>query len=126
MLAELFKKARSYRRFDAGRVITGEELYSMVESARCSASSANRQRIRFALVNTKDMCDKIFENVAFAGYLKEWAGPTVEERPTAYIVIMTKEEKIISNYKYDLERKRKIEFSDNLEILIQRKYKKNN
>ena len=93
MIAELIKKTRSYRRFDANRAITDKELRDMIESARCSASSANRQRIRFALVNTKEECDKIFANVAFAGYLKEWAGPTEAERPTAYIVMMLDNEK---------------------------------
>ena len=102
MIAELIKKTRSYRRFDAKRSITAEELREMIEAARCSASSANRQRIRFALVNEKEECDKIFANVAFAGYLKEWAGPTEEERPTAYVVMMTKEEKVDTSLAVDL------------------------
>ena len=94
MVSELIKKTRSYRRFDSKREVSRDELYEMVEAARCSGSAANRQRIRFSLVNDKATCDKIFPNVAFAGYLKEWAGPAPDERPMAYIVMMCREEEI--------------------------------
>ena len=89
MISELITKCRSYRRFDSERKISREELLMMVDAARRSASTANLQRLRFALVNDKEDTDKIFENLAFAGYLKEWKGPKCEERPTAYIIMMT-------------------------------------
>jgi len=102
MISELIKKTRSFRRFDANRKITDKELLDMIESARCSGSSANRQRIRFAIINDKEICDKLFENVAFAGYLKEWSGPTETERPTAYIVMLCKEENIDTSLAIDM------------------------
>ena len=92
MIKEIIKSTRSFRRFDKDYIISLEELRDMIESARCSGSAANRQRIRFVLVNDKPTCDEMFSNVAFAGYLKEWGGPTESERPTAYIVMMCKEE----------------------------------
>ena len=102
MISELIKKTRSFRRFDANRKIKESELLDMIESARCSGSAANRQRIRFALVNDKDTCDKIFNNVAFAGYLKEWKGPSETERPTAYIVMLCKEDDIDTSLGMDM------------------------
>ncbi len=102
MICELIKATRSYRRFDAERAITDEELRAMIESARCSGSTANRQRIRFAFVNTKPVCDELFFNVAFAGYLKEWSGPAESERPTAYIIMMCKEETLDVNLGIDM------------------------
>ena len=102
MIEKLIKETRSYRRFDTKREITMSELRAMVESARCSGSAANRQRIRFALVCDKPTCDEMFSNVAFAGYLKEWAGPTESERPTAYIVMMCKEENVDVNLAIDM------------------------
>lgn len=102
MISELIKKTRSYRRFDSKRAITEAELYDMIESARCSPSAANRQRIRFAPVNSKEVCDRIFPCVAFAGYLKEWAGPGESERPTAYIVMMCREENIDTGLAMDM------------------------
>lgn len=102
MIAQLIKKTRSFRRFDAKRVVTETELREMIESARCSGSAANRQRIRFVLINKKEDCDFLFGNVAFAGYLKEWAGPTESERPTAYIVMMCKEQNIDTSLAIDM------------------------
>ena len=94
MLHELIVKNRSYRRFDSTVKITGAELRTMVNAARCSASAANRQRIRFVLVNDSSLCDKIFPEIKLAGYLTEWAGPAENERPAAYVALMCKEEKL--------------------------------
>ncbi len=102
MISELIKNTRSFRRFDANRIITENELCQMIESARCSGSAANRQRIRFALINDKETCDSMFENVAFAGYLKAWSGPAEIERPTAYIVMLCKEENIDTSLAIDM------------------------
>ncbi len=102
MISELIKKTRSFRRFDAKREITLTELREMVEAARCSGSAANRQRIRFALVNDKPTCDMIFGNVAFAGYLKDWGGPTESEHPTAYIAMLCREAEIDTSLAIDM------------------------
>ena len=102
MISELIKKTRSYRRFDVNREITDSELREMIEAARCSGSAANRQRIRFSLVNDRATCNEIFKNVAFAGYLKEWSGPSVIERPAAYIVMLCKESEIDTNLAIDM------------------------
>lgn len=102
MIRELIEKTRSYRRFDATREIDRSELLHMVEAARLSGSAANRQRIRFALVNSKEECDGIFSNVAFAGYLKEWSGPSKTERPTAYVALMCAESSIDTSLAIDI------------------------
>jgi nitroreductase len=102
MIKDLVLKTRSYRRFDSGRPVTAEELYAMVDAARLSGSAANRQRIRFVLVNDKETCDAIFNNVAFAGYLKDWGGPAESERPTAYAVMMCKESEIDTSLAIDM------------------------
>ena len=102
MVEKLIKETRSYRRFDANRAISVTELRTMIESARCSASAANRQRIRFALVCDKSTCDEMFKNIALGGYLKEWGGPAESERPTAYIVMMCREENVDVNLAIDM------------------------
>jgi nitroreductase len=88
MMQELVKKTRSYRRFYGERAVTKEQLESLIELARLAPSGANRQPLKYILVNTKENNDLIFNYIGWAGYLKEWAGPSVEERPTAYIVML--------------------------------------
>lgn len=92
MILDLLKKNRSYRRFDATRKISRELLLSFVESARYTASAANLQRLRFTVINDKNACDGIFSSLKFAGYLKEWKGPSESERPVAYIIVSSEAE----------------------------------
>lgn len=87
MISELIKKNRSYRRFDSSKKISRELLVSFVESARYVASGANRQRLRFTVIDEKNACDGVFSSLKFAGYLKEWQGPKESERPAAYVII---------------------------------------
>ena len=42
--------------------------------------------MRYMLFNGKADCARIFPTLAWAGYLKEWPGPSEGERPSAYIV----------------------------------------
>ena len=92
MVSELIKENRSYRRFDANKKISRDELVSMIEAARYCASAANRQLLRFVPIADSETCDKIFENIRLAGYLRDWGGPEISERPVAYIAIMTESE----------------------------------
>ncbi len=92
MILDLLKKNRSYRRFDSTREISRELLVSFVESVRYTASGANLQRLRFTVVNEKNACDEIFSSLKFAGYLKEWKGPSESERPVAYIIVSSETE----------------------------------
>ncbi|MBQ8320842.1 MAG: nitroreductase family protein [Clostridia bacterium] len=92
MVFELIKKNRSYRRFDASHELSYELLTSFIESARFTPSGANLQRLRFTIVNEKLACDEIFPALKFAGYLKEWTGPAVSERPASYVIISSESE----------------------------------
>lgn len=80
----LFLKNRSYRSF-TDKSITKVHLLEMLENARVSASSMNRQILRYALVDSKEQCDQIFPLTGWAGYI-DWS-PTKEEAPHAYIVL---------------------------------------
>jgi nitroreductase len=88
-IAELVKKNRSYRRFDQRAAITAETLRELVDLARCSASAANRQPLKFILSASPESNAKIFQHLHWAGYLKEWGGPKEGERPTGYIIMLT-------------------------------------
>ena len=91
MIYDIVKKNRSYRRF-TNAPVSDAALRKMVESARLSASAANRQRLRFVLVSDPETSAKIFECLRFAAFLTEWKGPQPHERATAYIVVMSEHE----------------------------------
>lgn len=88
MIKELILKNRSYRRFYQDKPIQMETLRELVDLARLTPSGANRQALRYILSNTKELNDKIFNTLAWAGYLKDWNGPEEGEKPSAYIVMV--------------------------------------
>jgi nitroreductase len=100
MLKDLIIKNRSYRRFDESKKINQEELLELIELARLSPSAANRQPLKYFLSYSEDNNKLIFSTLAWAGYLKDWAGPSQGERPTAYIVILG-DKKITDNFGVD-------------------------
>lgn len=85
-LLELIKKSRSYRRFFEDVTIQEKELQLMIEAARFSPSSRNIQPLKYFLSNNREVNEKIFTTLGWAGYLTEWDGPVKGERPSAYII----------------------------------------
>jgi nitroreductase len=88
---DLVIKNRSYRRFDESHTISRETLVELVSLARCTASAANRQPLKYILSSEPEMNARIFSCLAWAAYLKDWDGPAPGERPSAYIVILLDE-----------------------------------
>jgi nitroreductase len=88
MIKELVAKNRSYRRFHEDVPIEYETLRELVDLARLSASAGNLQPLRYILSCDPKKNALIFPNIAWAMYLKDWAGPGEGERPSAYIIIL--------------------------------------
>ena len=88
MLKELVHKNRSYRRFHQEAPVDIKALQSLIDLARLSASGANRQPLKYILCCDPVVNEKVFPHLAWAGYLKDWAGPVQGERPAAYIIIL--------------------------------------
>lgn len=88
MLADLIRKNRSYRRFDELEAISLDTLKELLDLVRLSASGANIQPLKYILSCEPETNGKIFPNLMWAGYLKDWPGPSEGERPSAYIVIL--------------------------------------
>ena len=88
MFKDLVSKSRSYRRFDEAVRVPRETLVELVDLARLAPCSANLQGLKFFVVGEKDLTDKIFPLLKFAGYLRDWAGPAEGERPAAYIIVL--------------------------------------
>lgn len=85
---ELVLSNRSYRRFDESCRIEYGILERLINYARLSASSANKQPLKYLIFNSQADCSRIFPFTAWAGYLKEWSGPEQGERPSSYIIIL--------------------------------------
>ena len=88
MLKDIVKKARTYRRFKQDE-ISMEQLEELVGLARFAPSGTNSQPIRYILINDKEICDKIFPSISWAGALRYWNGPVEGEKPVAYIMLVS-------------------------------------
>ena len=85
---QLVTDNRSCRRFDTAHKIDGTTLMELIDLARKTASAANKQPLKYITCCDEDKNKDIYSCLAWAAYLKDWKGPKIEERPTAYIVIM--------------------------------------
>jgi len=88
MIKELILKNRSYRRFYEDYFIDTETLRSLIELARSSPSARNLQPLRYIISNNRELNEKIFQLLKWAGYLGEKGTPQVGERPSAYIIVL--------------------------------------
>ena len=88
MIRDLIIKNRSYRRFYEDVPIEYKTLKELVDLARLSASAGNLQPLRYILSCEAKKNALIFQNLAWAMYLKDWSGPAEGERPSAYIIIL--------------------------------------
>ena len=84
----LVRRARTCRRFDESMRVPREFLLELAELAHLAPCGANAQRLRFHVVSGAEDCARVFDELAWAGALKDWSGPAEGERPTGYIAIL--------------------------------------
>lgn len=87
MLKDLVLKNRSYRGFDESRVISKDELLELVELARLSPSSMNKQPLKYKLVFEKEEVESLLKLTFWARNLPDIQLPREGKHPTAFIVI---------------------------------------
>ena len=100
MIRDLVIKNRTYRRFFENEKIDRKTLEELVDLARLSPSGGNMQSLKYIISFEKKDNDKIFPNLVWASYLKDWDGPCEGERPSAYIVVLS-DTKINKNFFWD-------------------------
>jgi nitroreductase len=88
MIRDLIEKSRSYRRFYQDISIELETLRELVDLARLSAAAGNLQPLKYMLLNDPEKNARIFQHLGWAGYLRDWPGPSEGERPAAYIIVL--------------------------------------
>lgn len=97
-LKGLVIRNRSFRRFYQDYKITKEDILKLVELARLSGFGGNRQSFKFWAVLNEEKKEKVFNNLKWAAYYKDWSGPEEGEKPSAYIVMF--HDKEIANTYY--------------------------
>lgn len=85
---ELVIANRTRRVFDQSQPMDVEVLAELVDLARFVPSGMNKQPLKYIVTADTTQCAEIFPLLGWAGYLKDWSGPSEGERPTGYIVIM--------------------------------------
>ena len=78
----LVRRARTCRRFDESMRVPREFLLELAELVHLTPCGANAQRLRFHVVSGAEDCARVFDELAWAGALKDWPGPAEGERPT--------------------------------------------
>ena len=75
-LIDLIKKTRSVRRFDESVPIREEVLRTWIGNLRYTSSARNLQPLKYKIVTEKDDLELIYPLLHWAGYLKDWDGPS--------------------------------------------------
>jgi len=88
MIKDLVQRNRSYRRFDQSVRIQPSTLRELVDLTRLTPSGGNKQPIKYMLVTTEEICARVFPQLRWAAYLKDWDGPEEGERPAAYVIVL--------------------------------------
>lgn len=88
MFKDLVEKNRSYRGFNEDRKITKEELYELIDTARVTASAANRQPLKYYIATEKEEVEGILGLTKWGGALPELHLPKEGTHPTAFVVIL--------------------------------------
>jgi nitroreductase len=87
-IRDLVLKTRSCRRFHENVPVDETLLRELVDLARQTASGGNKQPLKYMLACDAATNARVFPHLAWAAYLRPWAGPAAGERPAAYIVIL--------------------------------------
>lgn len=85
-LTEAICSRRTIRKFKQ-TPLTKEQLTSYINAARLAPSAANLQPLRYVAIASREMAEKMFALVKWAGYLAPDYNPKEGERPVAYIAV---------------------------------------
>ncbi|NLZ17366.1 MAG: nitroreductase [Desulfobulbaceae bacterium] len=87
-MPQLVAATRTVRRFQQNRALTERVLHGLIDLARLSGSARNAQVLQYMPVLEPALCERIFHNLTWAGYLTAWSGPEPGERPPGYIICL--------------------------------------
>jgi nitroreductase len=100
LIDKLIRETRSFRSFERVK-ISKKELEEVIEIARYSSSARNAQCIRYILISSAEICDKIFPHTKWAGFIN-W-NPKKEESPVGYILMLNEKKTGISETLFNFD-----------------------
>lgn len=84
---ETILQRRTIRKFSQTQ-IPDENLKKYVNAARLAPSGANLQPVKYVIVQSADMVQKVFSHVRWAAYIAPEGNPKKGEEPTAFVAIL--------------------------------------
>ncbi|OGR18047.1 MAG: nitroreductase [Desulfobacterales bacterium GWB2_56_26] len=93
-MQEIIAKTRTFRRFIQKERISLTTLEELIDLARLGGSARNGQPWQYMMINTPELCAKVFPFLGWAGYLTDWKGPVEGERPSAYILCLLNKQRL--------------------------------
>lgn len=97
MLIDILKNTRSIRLFDYNIKVPISVLKKAIAASVFAPTIYNLQPLKYRIVSDAITCEKIFNMVSWGKRLKNWEGPKMHERPSAYIVIIN-DTNIVKDY----------------------------
>jgi nitroreductase len=88
MIDNLVRRTRTVRRFEEDKPIRQELLNQLIDLARLGGSARNAQSLKYLVITEREVRERFFPLLAWAGYLPHWPGPEAGERPSAYVVCL--------------------------------------
>lgn len=80
------KSRRTTRKFKQTQ-LSHNDIYDLIDAARVAPTGANLQSLKYMIVADKDVREKMFPHIKYAGYIPDW-NPTFEECPPVFIVVL--------------------------------------
>ncbi len=88
MLKDLVLQNRSYRKFYNDKNVSVDQLKQLIDLARITSSSKNRQPLKYILASNSNEVSFISNQLKWAKFLKDWDGPNDNEKPPSYIIMV--------------------------------------
>lgn len=87
-IIKLLEGRRTYRRFEQ-KAVPEDVVEDIMEAARLANCGANKQTLRYLIVNKPEDTDKVFSLVKWAAALPPEQGvPKPDERPVLYVAVL--------------------------------------
>jgi len=94
---EIIKTRRTIRLFKQDP-ISEEVLTELLEAARCAPSAANCQPLEYIIVTQTEKVTAVFDQLAWAGYVRPRRDPPASKHPVAYIIVLVHTEKALAEF----------------------------